>query len=97
MYFIILASDRPNAAAVRQETRPAHLEYINGFGRQIVAAGATLSDDGAAMTGSFLLVDMADRAAVEEYLRHDPYVKAGLFDRVEIRRWRKVIFHPPAA
>jgi len=23
-------------------------------------------------------------------------VKAGLFERVEIRRWRKVIFHPPA-
>jgi uncharacterized protein YciI len=33
---------------------------------------------------------------VEEYVRNDPYVKAGLFERVEIRRWRKVIFHSPA-
>jgi uncharacterized protein YciI len=96
MYFIILATDKPNATQIRQQTRPAHLDYIAGFGTQIVAAGATLSDDGTAMTGSFILVDMPDRGAVEEYVRNDPYVKAGLFERVEIRRWRKVIFHPPA-
>jgi hypothetical protein len=47
------------------------------------------------MTGSFILVDMPDRPAVEEYLRNDPYVKAGLFERVEVRGWRKVIFHAP--
>jgi hypothetical protein len=96
MYFIILATDRPNAAEIRQRTRTAHLDYIGRFGRQIVAAGATLTDDGAAMTGSFILVDMPDRKAVEEYLRDDPYVTAGIFERVEIRRWRKVIFQPPA-
>jgi len=96
MYFIILATDKPNATQIRQQARPTHLDYIGGFGTQIVAAGATLSDDGTAMTGSFFLVDMPDRGAVEEYVRNDPYVKAGLFERVEIRRWRKVIFHPPA-
>jgi len=95
MYFIILATDRPNAAKIRQETRPAHLAYITGFGTRIVAGGATLADDGATMTGSFFLVDMPDRPAVEEYLRNDPYVKAGLFERVEVRGWRKVIFHAP--
>ena len=91
-----MATDKPNATHVRQQTRPAHLDYIAGFGPQIVAAGATLSDDGTAMTGSLILVDMPDRKAVEEYLRNDPYVKAGVFEKVEIRRWRKVIFHPPA-
>ncbi len=97
MYFIILATDKSNAAQVRQEARPAHLDYIQKFGKQIIAGGATLSEDGAVMTGSFLLVDMRDRAAVEEYLRDDPYVKAGLFERVEVRRWRKVIFNAPEA
>ena len=56
MYFIILATDKPNAIQIRQQARPAHLDYIAGFGTQIVAAGATLSDDGTAMTGSFILV-----------------------------------------
>ncbi|MFQ5802652.1 MAG: YciI family protein [Candidatus Methylomirabilales bacterium] len=95
MYFVILTSDKPNSAHIRQGTRPAHLEYAQGFGKQIVAGGATLTDDGQTMTGSFLLVDMADRAAVEEFARNDPYGKAGLFEIVEIRRWLKVIFNAP--
>lgn len=95
MYFIIVTTDKSNSTHIRQETRPAHLDYIQGFGRQIVAGGATLTDDGEAMTGSFFLVDMRDRAAVETFLRNDPYVKAGLFDRVEVRRWRKVLFNAP--
>ncbi|MEE8242061.1 MAG: YciI family protein [candidate division NC10 bacterium] len=95
MYFVILTTDKPNSAHIRQGTRPAHLEYAKGFGRQIVAGGATLTDDGQTMTGSFLLVDMGDRAAVEEFARNDPYVKAGLFETVEIRRWLKVIFNAP--
>ncbi|MEE8503536.1 MAG: YciI family protein [candidate division NC10 bacterium] len=95
MYFIILATDKPNSAHIRQEKRPAHLDYIKPFGMQIVAGGATLTDDGETMTGSFLLVDMPDRTAVEEFLRNDPYGKGGLFETVEVRRWRKVIFNPP--
>ncbi len=47
------------------------------------------------MTGSFLLVDMADRAAAEAFAAGDPFAKAGLFEKTEIRRWRKVIFNPP--
>lgn len=97
MYFIILTTDKPNSTPLRQDTRPAHLEYAARFGEQIVAGGATLTDDGQTMTGSFLLVEMPDRAAVEEFVRDDPYVKAGLFETIEIRRWLKVVFNPPQA
>lgn len=97
MYFVILTTDKANATHIRQEMRPAHLEYIRGFGTQIVAGGATLAEDGEVMTGSFILVDMADRGAVQAFLRNDPYVQAGLFDTVEIRRWRKVIFNAPGS
>ncbi len=68
---------------------------MKGFGDQLVAGGATLSDDGEEVTGSFLLVDMADRAAVEAFASGDPFANAGLFQSVEIRHWRKVIFNPP--
>ena len=95
MYFVILTTDKANSTHIRQETRPAHLEYAKRFAGQIVAGGATLTDDGQVMTGSFLLVDMVDRTAVDEFVRDDPYVKAGLFDKVEIRRWLRVIFNPP--
>ena len=95
MVFIILTSDKPNSAQTRQKTRPAHLEYIRGFGKRIVAAGATLSEDGETMTGSFFMVTMPDRSAVDAFLRNDPYVKAELFERIEVRRWRQVIFNAP--
>lgn len=96
MFFIVVATDKPDAASIRAENRPVHLEYLQSFGAQVVAGGATLTDDGDAVTGSFLLVDMADRAAAEAFAANDPFAKAGLFESVEIRRWRKVIFHPPA-
>lgn len=95
MIFIILTSDKPNSARTRQETRPAHLDYIRGFGKRIVAAGATLSKDGETMTGSFFMVAMPDRGAVDAFLGNDPYVKAELFETIEVRRWRQVIFNPP--
>ncbi len=95
MLFVILATDRPDAGEIRTANRPAHLEYLKGFGDRIVAGGATLSDDGDGVTGSFLLVEAADRAAVEAFAGNDPFAKAGLFGSVEIRRWRKAIFNPP--
>ena len=55
-----------------------------------------MSDDGETPTGSFLLIDVEDRAAAEDFARNDPFAKAGLFETTEIRRWRKVYFHPPA-
>ncbi len=95
MYFVILATDKPDGAPTRADARPAHLAYLKGFGDRIVAGGATLSDDGEGVTGSFLMVDMADRAAAEAFAGGDPFAQAGLFQSVEIRRWRKAIFNPP--
>lgn len=95
MFFIVLTTDKPNSAALRADNRPEHLDYLKSFGNQLVAGGATLTDDGEGMTGSFLLVDMADRAAVEDFARNDPFAKVGLFETTEIRRWRKAIFNPP--
>ena len=96
MLFIVLTTDKPESAEIRSGNRPEHLDYLKSFGQQIVAGGATLSDDGEAMTGSFLLIDVADRAAADAFAAGDPFAKAGLFEKTEIRRWRKVIFNPPA-
>lgn len=95
MLFIVLTTDHPNSGHIRTENRPEHIDYLNGFGDKIAAGGATMSDDGESVTGSFLLVDVEDRAAAEDFARGDPFAKAGLFAKTEIRRWRKLIFNPP--
>ncbi len=96
MLFIVLTTDKPGASQIRADNRPVHLDYLKSFGDRIVAGGATLTDDGEGMTGSFLLIDVADRAAAEAFAEGDPFARAGLFQHTEIRRWRKVIFNPPS-
>ena len=96
MFFCIFCTDKPGAASIRAENRPAHIEYLKSFGEKIIVGGATLTDDGEGMTGSLLVIDVADRAAAEAFAANDPFAKAGLFQSVEIRRWRKVIFNTPA-
>ena len=67
---------------------------IKAGGRQVdhdpVLVALFLDDDGG-MIGSLVVLDVADRAAAEAWAAGDPYARAGLFARVEIRRWNKVI------
>jgi hypothetical protein len=91
MLFIIVCTDKPDHEQLRHDTRQAHLDYLSGFKDQVVAAGPSLTDDGAHMTGSLLIMDFADRRAAEAFAASDPYNKAGLFENVVIRRWKKVI------
>lgn len=95
MLFVIHATDKPGNPDLRLKTRAAHLEYLTAAGEKVVAAGPTLTEDGAGMTGSVIIVEAADRAGAEEFARNDPYAKAGLFQNTTIMPWRKVFFHPP--
>lgn len=90
MHFVFICKDRPDGGALRAANREAHLAYLKGFGDRIVSAGPLQSDDGERMTGSLLIVDLADRAAAGAFATADPYAKAGLFASVEIHRWKKV-------
>lgn len=90
MHFVISCVDKPGNAQVRADNRAAHLEYLGQHRSQIVAAGPTLTEDGGAMTGSVLIMEFAGRTAAETFAAGDPYTKAGLFESVTIRPWRKV-------
>jgi uncharacterized protein len=91
MLFIIDCRDKPGHEDVRKDTRQTHLDYLKNFEDHIVVAGPVLSDDGERMIGSLLIVDFADRLLVERFAENDPYAKAGLFESVTIRRWKKVL------
>lgn len=91
MLFAIACVDKPDSLDLRMATRADHLDYIKGFSDNIVMVGPTLSDDGETMTGSLLIMDFPDKAAAEAYAAGDPYNKAGLFESVSIKRWKKVL------
>ncbi|MGR3465322.1 YciI family protein [Limimaricola sp.] len=89
MTFAVITRDRPGALQIRKDTREAHLEYIAATG-VVTMAGPFLGADGD-MDGSLVILDVADMAAAQEWAENDPYARAGLFESVEIRAWKKVI------
>jgi hypothetical protein len=94
MLFIAVSHDKPGHLSVRMATREAHLAWMKGLGATIRIAGPFLDEAGADPQGSVVVVEAADLAAAKALFAEDPYVKAGLFERVEIRPWRWVIGAP---
>lgn len=89
MPFLIETYDKPDHQALRLSTRDAHLEYLDSHVSQLIACGAKLSDDGEAAHGGIYLVAVESRDEAEAFIEADPFFRAGLFERVEISRWRK--------
>ena len=88
MEFVIKIYDRPEAAALRDVHRKAHLDYLKRFDGVTRFAGPFLTDDGARELGSFRILDLADRAAAEEHVANEPFIIEGIQERASIRRWR---------
>ena len=89
MLIALIAKDRPDALQLRLDTRDAHIAYIRETG--VVAQAGPLLDAGGQMTGSLVILDVADMAAASKWAENDPYAKAGLFRSVELIAWKKVI------
>ena len=91
MLFAITCIDKPNSLDLRLANRPPHLEYLNSHLARIVIAGPLLDDAGEKPVGSLLVMEFDDTAGAEAFAAGDPYAKAGLFQSVSIRPYRKVL------
>ena len=72
MQFLIKAYDGEGMLDKRMEVRPRHLEGMKALGQQIICAGGLLDDEGK-MKGSALVMEFESRAALDEYLKNEPY------------------------
>jgi uncharacterized protein YciI len=97
MHFCIRCIDKTDAAGLRQQVRPTHLDYLKALGGQIILAGPLLGADEATPIGSTLIVEAVDRAAAEHLASNDPYALAGLFAEVTVTPFRLVFLNPPKA
>jgi len=88
MLFVIIGHDGPQGAALRPKVRPAHLENL----RPLVESGKLLIGgpftDG---SGSLMVVEMESEAAALEFASNDPYTKEGVFERIEVKPFRKMV------
>ncbi|MEI6182359.1 MAG: YciI family protein [Polynucleobacter sp.] len=100
MIFTILLMDRPGTAQLRIEVRPEHRAYLAQQSERMAFAGPLTSEDGKTVVGSLLGMDFPSRAAVDTWLKDEPFTKAGVYEKPVIHvfnnMWEQKVGFPPA-
>ena len=96
MLFALLCKDKPDHIQVRLDNRPDHVAFLKTLNEAgtLKFAGPFLGDDGKPV-GSLVVIEAADKAEAARIGSDDPYAKAGLFERVDIKA-RNWTFNNPA-
>jgi uncharacterized protein len=96
--YAIIAEDVPASLARRLEARAAHLERLKALqdsGRLVLAGphpSIDAQDPGAAgFSGSLIVAEFASREAAIAWAAEDPYAAAGVYARVTVKPFRKVL------
>jgi uncharacterized protein YciI len=87
MHFAILIYDEPDSAALRDQYRQTHLDYLKVFDAQTLFAGPFTTDNESADLGSLRLIEFPDRATAHRHVAEEPYVIGGVQKRWYIQRW----------
>jgi uncharacterized protein YciI len=88
--FVFLGHDGPEGAARRDANRQrhrAHLEALYREGRLVY--GGPLRDENDRSIGALLVLEAPDMAAARALVEQDPYVRGGVFERIEIHRFAR--------
>lgn len=93
MLVAMICLDKPDHLAMRMKVRGDHLAWIQA-NMKIVSAGPLMQDDGETPMGSLIIGEFESLEAARALQKQDPYVKAGLFEKVIIQPTKKVL---PAA
>lgn len=79
---------------LREQKRPDHIAYRKSFGPAMPLAGPLLDESGSPL-GSVVILEASDPDAAEAAARADPYIAAGVFVLVSVRRFRIASMKPP--
>ena len=98
MLYAIISEDVADSLPLRKEARPAHLERIQKLvdsGRLLIAGPHPAIDNDdpgeAGFTGSLVVAEFDDLEAAQAWADADPYVAAGVYARVTVKPFKKVL------
>lgn len=92
-WFVVWCIDKKAALQSRMETRPKHRQWWKDSGR-VGVIGPLLDgfgQDGVYPIGTLIVTQGTYKEDVEQFAKTDPYNEVGLFDRVDVREFKKVI------
>jgi uncharacterized protein YciI len=98
LLYAIICEDAEGSLPNRLEARPAHLDRLKALqaeGRLILAGphpAVDCEDPGeAGFTGSLIVAEFPSLAAAQAWADEDPYRLAGVYARVTIKPFKKVL------
>ena len=98
MFYAIIAEDVENSLQDRLAARPAHLERLRALqdeGRLILAGphpAVDSEDPGeAGFSGSLVVAEFESLEEAKAWADADPYVEAGVYGKVSIKPFKKVM------
>ena len=98
MWYMIYAEDVADSLPMRLKSRPAHLARLNELkdqGRLLVAGPTPAIDSNdpgeAGFSGSLVIAEFDSLAAAQQWADADPYIEAGVYARVTVKPYKKVL------
>lgn len=94
---IYCVDDPAVSRQIRGERLQEHLAYLEHHRDIILLGGARLAEDGQTRLGSTLILSVESLQQAVEFSAHEPFRKAGLYERVDIQRMRRAQWRPEIA
>jgi len=98
MLYAIISQDVENSLEKRLSVRPAHVERLHALKEQgqLILAGPHPAIDNnepgpAGFTGSLIVAEFDSLEAAQAWADDDPYIKAGVYDSVIVKPFKKVL------
>jgi uncharacterized protein YciI len=88
--YAIVCFDRPDSAALRDQHRAAHTEFLKTHSGKIVFGGPLKHAADGPSTGALIVVDCKTRAEAEALIADDPFNRGGVYESVAVRAFRQV-------
>ncbi|MFV3406182.1 YciI family protein [Pseudomonas sp. NY15463] len=98
MLYAIIASDVANSLEKRLAARPAHIERLQQLkaeGRVVLAGPHPAIDSNdpgqAGFSGSLIVAEFDSLTAAQAWADADPYIAAGVYDKVVVKPFKQVL------
>lgn len=98
MLYAIISQDTNNSLEKRKSARTAHLARLELLATQarLLVAGPHPAIDSdtpgdAGFTGSLVIAEFDSLAAAQQWADDDPYIKAGVYEQVIVKPFKKVL------
>lgn len=98
MLYVVMGREAPEGSSRRAAVRQRHLNRLVDLQSQgrLVLAGPLPAIDGedpgpGGFEGSLVIAEFADLDAARRWAEQDPYLEAGVFDRVDVRPFKQTL------